>query len=106
MANTNSPSTQNDLRRLQSTTPIITGKIKDQDRIGTLGAAVSITTPTAGTEFTVSHPLGRIANGYVVFRSAKGGAVYDPVDGDARWNTKTLILRSTASADVVSLLIL
>lgn len=106
MANNQSPSTQNDLRRLQMTAFSVSGQIKDQNRIGTLGAAVAITTPTAGTEFVVAHPLGRMPNGYIVYRTALGGVVYDPSDGNARWNAQTLILRSTVTADTVSLLIL
>lgn len=106
MANNQSPSTQNDLRRLQMTAFSVSGKIKDQNRMGSLGAAVSITTPTAGTEFTFPHPLGRVPNGYVVYRTALGGVVYDPSDGSARWDARTMILRSTVTGDMISLLVL
>jgi hypothetical protein len=107
MSNTGAPpAKQNDLRRLQSTVPIITGPIANQARIGTWGAATNITTPAAGTEFTVHHPLGRIPNGWLTFFTALGGVVYAPTDGRKRWTTTTLILRSTVTGDTVSLLIL
>ena len=100
------PPKQNDLRRLQSTVPVITGPIANQARIGTWGAATNILTPAAGTEFTVQHPLGRIPNGWLTYFTALGGVVYAPTDGRTRWTTTTLILRSTVAADTVSLLII
>jgi hypothetical protein len=106
MANNASPSTQNDLRRLQMTAFSVSGQIQDQNRLGTLGAAVGITTPAVGTDFTVKHPLGRIPNGYLCYRSALGGVLHDPPDGSARWTSQTIVLRSTVAGDTVSMLIL
>lgn len=106
MANNNSPSTQNDLRRLQMTAFSVSGQIKDQNRLGTLGAAVNVTTPTSGTEFVVNHPLGRLPNGYLCYRTSLGGVVHDPSDGAARWTAQTITLRSTVTGDTISLLVL
>jgi len=100
------PPKQNDLRRLQSTVPVITGPITNQARIGTWGAATNILTPAAGTAFTVSHPLGRTPNGWLTFYSALGGVVYATAADRLGWTTTTLTLRSTVSADTVSLLII
>jgi hypothetical protein len=98
---------QNDLRRLQSLVPFITNKAVDQDRIGTFGLALNVVTnASANGEFTVNHPLARVPNGYILIRSSKGGQVYDPTDGSARWTTKTLVLRDTVAGDVVSLLLI
>lgn len=107
MSNTGAqPPKQNDLRRLQSTVPVITGPIANQARIGTWGAATNILTPAAGTAFTVSHPLGRTPNGWLTFSTALGGVVYATSTDKALWTTTTLILRSTVAADTVSLLII
>jgi hypothetical protein len=100
------PAKQLDLRRLQSTVPIITGVIGNQARIGTWGAVTGITTPTAGTVFTVNHPLGRIPNGWILYYTALGSVLYAPSTGTTSWTTTTISLRSTVTGDTVSILVI
>jgi len=101
------PANNNDLRRLQSLVPVITGTLKTGiNQVGMWVAVVGQVMGAANAEVTITHNLGRVPNGYIVFRTKVGGVVYDPTDGNSRWTNTTMILRDTVASDVVSLLVI
>lgn len=57
---------------------------------------------TPGTEFSVTHSLGKVPTGYIVYGQTGAGSVYD---GTTANNKTTLYLRSDVSAVTFKLLI-
>lgn len=57
-------------------------------------------TGTADTEFTITHPLGRIPAGFLVTRIDKAGTVYD---SGTPWTNTTIYLKCSAASAVVTL---
>lgn len=57
---------------------------------------------TPGTEFSVSHGLGKVPTGYVIYRRDGAGTVYDGTSADT---ATTLFLRSDASSVTFKLIV-
>lgn len=82
--------------------PIINGQFVDGDNVGGL-SKVKLQVTINSSNTTITHNLGRVPNGYKVFRNGNGGVVYDSSAGTANWTTTTMDLRSTVTGNVVSL---
>ena len=57
---------------------------------------------TAGTEFSISHTLGRVPAGYIVVKRDKAAVVYD---GTTVWTTSTIYLRCSVSSTALRLIV-
>ena len=81
---------------------ILDGGISINDNVD--ASVVSVDShATPGTEFSVSHGLGKVPEGYIIMSSGGAGSVYDGTTA----NTKdTLYLRSDASSVTFKLLVL
>jgi hypothetical protein len=80
---------------------IVTGPVLDNARVG--GAFVALVGrvfSAANTDTTFSHVLGRIPNGYIIYRNSAAGIVYDASDGTTSWTSTSIKLRSSATGTV------
>lgn len=57
---------------------------------------------TPGTETSVSHPLGRVPAGYVVYGQSAAGSVYD---GSTAWTEQKIYLKSDAGSVTFKLIV-
>lgn len=99
------PSTSLSGRLLAQLGIIVTGPVLDNARVG--GAFVALVGrvfSAANTNQALAHQLGRVPNGYIVYRTSDGGVVYDASDATASWTTTSIRLRCT-STSTVSLLV-
>ena len=77
----------------------VTGTLQDKNKVGT-DVVRQITFTTANTDATFNHLLGRKPNGYKVFRTKKGGVVYDGTNNGSDWTSTVIVLRNTVVNDV------
>jgi zona occludens toxin (predicted ATPase) len=73
-----------DGRNLQRALTIVTGPVLDNAKIGT-------------SDTTLPHVLGRVPNGYIMYRSSSGGQVYDASTGESLWSRSSIVLRATVA---------
>lgn len=80
--------------RLASITGLpITRGLVDQTRLGSFWVRVLVTIDT--TDTTITHSLGRIPSGYLVFRAQADGVVYDGSGLGADWTASAIVLRAS-----------
>lgn len=84
-----------DGRNLQRALTIVTGPVLDNAKIGPYAALVGRAIGTSDT--TLPHVLGRVPNGYIMYRSSSGGQVYDASTGESLWSRSSIVLRATVA---------
>jgi hypothetical protein len=84
---------------------LVLGPLQDNERVGTLIACVGRVFASANTDTTFAHMLGRVPNGYLMYRSSAGGLVYDPTTGTASWTATSITLRATVAGTYSFLLL-
>lgn len=98
----NSPLTALGGRNLQFYLPIITGPLLDNARIGALGIVCAQRVIGTG-DTNLPHQLGRVPNGYIVYRRPNigGGSitpdVTDPTSGATLWTPTQITLAATVA---------
>lgn len=92
-------------RNLGAAVFLVLGPLQDNERVGTLVACVGRVFASANANTTFAHVLGRIPNGYIMFRSSAGGLIYDPTTGATSWTTTSITLRATVAGTYSFLLL-
>lgn len=78
-------------RNLFAFLPLITGPLLDNARIGAFGVAcVNRMVNIADTALAIQ--LGRVPNGYLVYRTPVGGGLGDPTSGTTLWTASQIVL--------------
>jgi hypothetical protein len=84
-------------RNLEQALIIInTSPILDNSRIGPYVYCAARVFASANTNTVFPHILGRVPNGYVMYRTP-GGLVYDASTGITAWTLNSITLRATVA---------
>jgi len=57
-------------------------------------------TGAANVEFSITHHLGRVPNGYILTKTNKAASLYD---GSSAWTTSTIYLKCSAANAAIEL---
>ncbi len=69
--------------------------ILDNQQVGPFRALVARAINT--TDTALSHTLGRVPNGYLLYRAGVAGTLYDASTGIAAWTASSISVRATSS---------